>query len=66
MGRSLSPLQAAFVKEGSVQCGYCTPGMLMSASALLLEKSSPDEKEIGEALSGNLCRCMGYERSYRP
>jgi len=62
IGRLLSPLQKAFVKEGAVQCGYCTPGMLMSASALLRENSNPDEKEIREALSGNLCRCTGYKK----
>ena len=56
----LDSLQDAFVKEGAVQCGYCTPGMLMSAKALLLENPSPTEEEIRKAISGNLCRCTGY------
>lgn len=56
----LSPLQQAFVEAGAVQCGYCTPGMIMSGSALLNANSSPGRGEIEEALSGNLCRCTGY------
>lgn len=59
-GETLDPLQDAFIKEGAVQCGYCTPGMLMSAKALLLEKSNPTEEEIRKTISGNLCRCTGY------
>ena len=58
-------LQSAFVREGAVQCGYCTPGMLMSASALLNSKPRADEAEIKEALSGNLCRCTGYKKIIR-
>jgi carbon-monoxide dehydrogenase small subunit len=58
----LSPLQRAFVDHNAVQCGYCTPGMLMSATALLQRNSSPSEAEIKEALLGNLCRCTGYVR----
>ncbi len=54
------PLQAAFVKAGAVQCGYCTPGMLLSAKALLDENPEPTTEEIKEALDGNLCRCTGY------
>ncbi len=56
----LHPLQKAFVHSGAVQCGYCTPGMLLSAYSLLRKNSTPDEEEIREAISGNLCRCTGY------
>ncbi|CEP69197.1 [2Fe-2S]-binding [Moorella glycerini] len=56
----LSPLQEAFIKEGAVQCGYCTPGMLLSTKALLDKNPDPDENQIKEAISGNLCRCTGY------
>jgi carbon-monoxide dehydrogenase small subunit len=59
-GRRLHPLQEAFVEEGAVQCGFCVPGMILSAKALLDEKKDPSEEEIREALSGNLCRCTGY------
>lgn len=58
----LHPLQQAFVDEGAVQCGFCTPGMLMSAKALLDVNPSPTEAEIRTTLSGNLCRCTGYVR----
>jgi carbon-monoxide dehydrogenase small subunit len=58
----LSPLQQAFVEHNAVQCGFCTPGMLMSAQALLQRNPSPTEAEIKEALVGNLCRCTGYVR----
>ena len=54
-------LQRAFSENGAVQCGFCTPGMLMSAYALLLKNPKPDEEEIRTALSGNLCRCTGYD-----
>jgi len=57
---NLHPLQKAFIEEGAVQCGFCTPGMIMSAKALLDKKNNPKEEEIREALSGNLCRCTGY------
>lgn len=56
----LDRLQAAFVEKGGVQCGFCTPGMIMSAKALLDEKQDPTEEEIKEAIAGNLCRCTGY------
>jgi aerobic-type carbon monoxide dehydrogenase small subunit (CoxS/CutS family) len=59
-GDALSPLQQAFLDEGGVQCGFCTPGMLISATALLRENPSPTDDEIGQALGGNLCRCTGY------
>jgi carbon-monoxide dehydrogenase small subunit len=56
----LHPLQRAFLEEGGVQCGFCTPGMLMSAKALLDENPTPTEDEVRHALGGNLCRCTGY------
>ena len=59
-GDELSPLQRAFLEEGGVQCGFCTPGMLVSASALLERNPRPTEDEVREALGGNLCRCTGY------
>jgi carbon-monoxide dehydrogenase small subunit len=58
-------LQQAFMDAGAVQCGYCTPGMLMMATALLREKPAPSEEEVREALIGNLCRCTGYGRIVR-
>jgi len=57
---NLHPIQEAFVEHGAVQCGFCTPGMLMSAKALLDEKSKPTEEEIRTAIGGNFCRCTGY------
>jgi aerobic carbon-monoxide dehydrogenase small subunit len=59
-GDELHPLQEAFVEEGAIQCGFCTPGMVLSAKALLDETPEPSEQEIREAISGNLCRCTGY------
>jgi aerobic-type carbon monoxide dehydrogenase small subunit (CoxS/CutS family) len=59
-GPSLHPLQDAFADLGAAQCGYCTPGILLTAKALLAEKPKPTRAEIREALSGNLCRCTGY------
>ena len=60
-GEALAPLQAAFLDLGGVQCGFCTPGMLVSATALLASNPSPTEDEVRIALSGNLCRCTGYD-----
>ena len=59
--RDLAPLQRAFLERGGVQCGFCTPGMLISATALLREEPNPTEDEIRVALAGNLCRCTGYD-----
>ena len=58
----LHPLQKAFVEEGAVQCGFCTPGMVMSSLYLLTKNSNPTDEEIREGLSGNLCRCTGYAK----
>jgi carbon-monoxide dehydrogenase small subunit len=60
--RQLDPLQAAFVDEGAVQCGFCTPGALISARALLDRNPDPSDEQIRAALVGNLCRCTGYTR----
>lgn len=59
---NLHPLQENFLKYGAVQCGFCTPGMILSAYALLLKKKNPNEEEIKEAIAGNLCRCTGYKQ----
>ena len=57
---NLTPLQEAFISEGAVQCGFCTPGMILAAKSLLDENPSPTEEEVLRFLSGNLCRCTGY------
>jgi len=60
--QGLHPLQQAFVDKGAVQCGFCTPGMILSAKSLLDHNPKPDESEIRMAISGNLCRCTGYQK----
>jgi carbon-monoxide dehydrogenase small subunit len=60
-GAELHPIQTAFHEQHGLQCGYCTPGMMLTASALLAENSDPSEEEIRWALSGNICRCTGYQ-----
>jgi len=60
-GDALAPLQTAFLEQGGVQCGFCTPGMLVSATALLQSNPAPSEDDVRIALSGNLCRCTGYD-----
>jgi carbon-monoxide dehydrogenase small subunit len=64
-GEKLHPLQQAFWEEGAVQCGYCTPGMLLSARVLLDENPAPSVEEVKETISGNLCRCTGYSKIIR-
>ncbi|MCB5260755.1 MAG: (2Fe-2S)-binding protein [Candidatus Cloacimonetes bacterium] len=59
---SLHPLQQAFMDAGAIQCGFCTPGMVLSALALLLKNHHPSREEIRQALKGNLCRCTGYQQ----
>jgi carbon-monoxide dehydrogenase small subunit len=61
-GNVLNPLQKNFLLHGAVQCGFCTPGMVLSASALLDQNPNPSEEEIKESIAGNLCRCTGYKQ----
>ncbi len=58
----LDPIQQAFIDTGAVQCGFCTPGMVLSAKALLMKNPTPSKQEIRRGISGNLCRCTGYEK----
>jgi len=60
-GGAMHPLQAAFHENHGLQCGYCTPGMIMAAASFLKENPNPTEEEVREALEGNLCRCTGYQ-----
>jgi len=63
-GEGLHPVQEAFVEAGAVQCGFCTPGLVVAAADLLRRTPDPTDDEIREALSGNLCRCTGYEKIF--
>ena len=62
LGKKLHPIQQAFVDKGAVQCGFCSPGMLMATVDLLQRNPAPDRQQIRAALSGNLCRCTGYQK----
>jgi carbon-monoxide dehydrogenase small subunit len=62
IGEDLVPLQRCFIEDGGAQCGICTPGMIVSAEALLRAKPKPNDEEIRDAIAGNICRCTGYQR----
>ena len=61
-GTELHPIQKAFVEEGAAQCGFCTPGMIMAAEAMLKQDPNPSEQDVRKSLANNLCRCTGYEK----
>jgi len=61
-GDELHPIQKAFVEEGAAQCGFCTPGMIMAAEAMLKQDPNPSEQEVRKSLANNLCRCTGYDK----
>jgi carbon-monoxide dehydrogenase small subunit len=61
-GEDLDPIQESFIRYGAVQCGFCTPGMILTAKELLERDKNPDDTQIREAISGNLCRCTGYAK----
>ncbi|MBU2260955.1 MAG: (2Fe-2S)-binding protein [Proteobacteria bacterium] len=61
-GGKLHPIQEAFIEKGAIQCGFCTPGMILTTKALLVKNPSPTEEEIKTAIAGNFCRCTGYAR----
>ncbi len=63
-GDELHPVQEAFLEAGAVQCGFCTPGLVVAVTDLLEHEPAPDELAVREALSGNLCRCTGYEKVF--
>ena len=64
IGPELHPVQKTFLQDGGAQCGYCTPGILMTAKALLEREPNPSRERIREAISGNLCRCTGYQQIF--